>query len=286
MKECVDEGTLQAWFDSELGPEAAAAVASHLASCQSCAANAGAIEGENLLLSRALETEFAEPVPTDRIRQRLEAAIAETQTGSPARTDRSAKPGWWASIGSLLFPSPQRAFGYAGLAAVVILSAIFGLVYFKRNEVIPVAQNTPQNVPSETGATPGAEPSPVIANSGSSTNQNPKPASGDSSRKPAVRKPSVSTTAPAGLLAGERKYVRTIAALKASIKSKEPLRPSLEVEYEHNVALLDSAIEMTREAVKKNPKDTQAAQFMYSAYQSKVDLLNQVADARRFNTQR
>lgn len=286
MKECVDEGTLQAWFDSELGPEAAAAVASHLASCQSCAANAEAIEGENLLLSRALETEFAEPVPTDRIRQRIEAAIAETQTASPARTDRTARPGWWISIGSLLFPSPQRAFGYAGLAAVVILSAIFGLVYFRRNEVTPVAKITTESTPDKTVGMPAVAPSPLIADSGSNTNQNLKPASDNPPRKPPVRKPSVSTTAPAGLLAGERKYVRTIAALKASIKSKEPLRPSLEVEYEHNVALLDSAIEMTREAVKKNPKDTQAAQFMYSAYQSKVDLLNQVADARRFNTQR
>jgi hypothetical protein len=285
MKECVDEGSLQAYFDSELGPEAAAGVASHLASCQSCAASARTIEGENLLLSRALETEFAQSIPTDRIRQRIDAAIAESQIASPARTartDRAAKPRWWGALGSLLFPSPQRAFGYAGLTAVVILSAIFALVYFKRNDVIPVAQN----VPEKTVATPVAELPRAAANSAAVTTQPPKPASDDSGRKPVARKPSASSTATNGLLAGERKYVRTIAALKASIKSKEPLRPSLEVEYEHNVALLDSAIEITREAVKKNPKDTQAAQFMYSAYQSKVDLLNQVADARRFNTQK
>jgi hypothetical protein len=281
MKECVDEGTLQAYYDGELAPEAAAAVASHLISCESCAASAGTIEGENLLLSRALETEFAASIPTDRIRQRIDAAIGESQIASPARIDRASKPGWWVALGTLLFPSPQRAFGYAGLAAVIILSAIFGLVYFKRNEVVPVAQNGPD----KTVATPPAQPSPVTATSGSSPTEYPKLGSVDSPRKPAARKPSASGTATAGLLAGERKYVRTIAALKASIKSKEPLRPSLEVEYEHNVALLDSAIEMTREAVKKNPNDTQAAQFMYSAYQTKVDLLNQVANARRFNTQ-
>jgi hypothetical protein len=63
------------------------------------------------------------------------------------------------------------------------------------------------------------------------------------------------------------------------------MRPSLQVEYEHNVALLDQAIEMTRDAARKNPKDPQAAQFMLAAYQSKVDLLHQVADARRFNSQ-
>jgi protein involved in temperature-dependent protein secretion len=64
------------------------------------------------------------------------------------------------------------------------------------------------------------------------------------------------------------------------------MRPSLQVEYEHNVAVLDSAIEMTRDAVRKNPNDTQASRFMFAAYQSKVDLLNQVADARRFNSQK
>jgi hypothetical protein len=286
MKECIDEGTLQAWFDGELGVDAAAAVASHLASCPSCAASARIIECENLLLSRALETEFAESVPTNRIRQKIDAAIAESQTPSPARIDRDAKPGWWVALGSLLFPSPQRTFAYAGLAAIVILSAIFALVYFKRNDVIPVAQNAPDMTPGQTVATPAVEPSPLIANSGSITNKTPKPASVDFPQKPVARKRSAASTATAGLLPGERGYVRTIAALDKSIKSDTPMRPSLQVEYEHNVAVLDSAIEMTRDAVKKNPRDTQASQFMFAAYQSKVDLLNQVADARRFNTQK
>ena len=78
--------------------------------------------------------------------------------------------------------------------------------------------------------------------------------------------------------------MRTIATLNATLKSDRPMRPSLRVEYEHNLALLDQAIQMTRDAARKNPKDPQAAQFMFAAYQSKVDLLNQVADARRFNT--
>jgi anti-sigma factor RsiW len=279
MKECIDEGTLQAYFDGELGREEAAAVASHLASRLSCAERARTVESENLLLSGALETEFAESVPTERIRQRLNSAIAENQNARPVRAEGSAKAGWWVSLGGLLFASPQRAFGYAGLAAVIVLSAIFGVVYLKRGEVVPVAQNQPDKPVS----LPTISASPVPVSTGIVLSVKPN---GPVEKKPLPRKSSAGNAARAGLLPEERDYVKTIAALDKSLKSASPMRPSLQVEYEHNVAVLDSAIEMTRDAVRKNPKDTQASQFMLAAYQSKVDLLNQVAEARRFNAQK
>jgi hypothetical protein len=90
----------------------------------------------------------------------------------------------------------------------------------------------------------------------------------------------------AKLLSGEQGYIKTIAALDATIKSNErPMRPGLQVEYQHNLAVVDDAIAATRAAAQKNPKDPDAAQFLISAYQSKVDLMTQVADARLFNTQ-
>lgn len=283
MKECLEEGTLQSYFDGELGREAAASVASHIASCLSCAERAGTVENENLLLTSALKTEFAESVPTERIRRRLDSAIAEKQIARRDRFDSSARTGWWTSVRHQLFPSPQRAFGYAGLAAVIILSAIFGVVYLRRGEVGPVAKNEP----SKAESLPIQEPSPGAASAGTGMTQIPKAGERPSTPGKLVRRKSSSgSVARAGLLPGERHYVKTIAALKRSIKSDSPMRPSLQVEYEHNVAVVDSAIEMTREAVRKNPKDTQASQFMFAAYQSKVDLLNQVADARRFNTQK
>jgi len=283
MKECIDEGTLQAWFDGELGREGAAAVASHLAACPVCAEAVRTVEAENLLLSSALETEFAESVPTERIRERLERAIAENQIARPVRTEISAKAGWWVSLGGLLFTSPQRVFGYAGLAAVIILSAIFAVVYLKRGEVVPVAENKTVKPIS----LPTTQPSPVAVNSTPSTGPLVKPKGPvEAPKKLVTRKTPRANRPSTGLLPGERDYMKTIAALDKSLKSDSPMRPSLQVEYEHNVALLDSAIEMTRDAVRKNPKDTQASQFMLAAYQSKVDLLNQVAEARRFNIQK
>jgi hypothetical protein len=58
------------------------------------------------------------------------------------------------------------------------------------------------------------------------------------------------------------------------------MRPSLQVEYERNLAVVDRAIAATRSAAKKNPNDPDTTDFMFAAYQSKVDLLNTIADAR------
>jgi len=280
MKECIDEGTLQAWFDGELGSEPAAAVASHVATCVVCAQAARTVEGENLLLSEALKPEFAQSIPTESLRYRVEAAIAEPRIAEPVRSAPSAKHGWWESLRDLLFASPQRAFGYAGLAAIVILSTIFGVIYLQRGKVSPVAHNeTPRPLTT-------AQPSPEVESSGPVTSKPPKPDElVQTPKKLNPRKSPDRNTTTASLLPGERRYMKTIATLNATLKSDRPMRPSLQVEYEHNVALLDQAIEMTRDAARKNRKDPQAAQFMLAAYQSKVDLLHQVADARRFNSQ-
>jgi hypothetical protein len=281
MKECIDEGTLQAFFDNELGPETAASVAAHLASCPACAQTARAVETENLLLANALESEFAESIPTVRLRERVDAAIAEREVKQPVPAP--AARGFWESLSALIFPSPQRAFGYASLAAVVILSAIFGVVYLQRGAVTPVAQL--ESPKPSTNPAPAPAPAPAPSSSPGVTN----PDQGGRETKPTksvARKPQRRTSSSAEFLPGERNYVKTIAALDSTIKSDPPLRPSLRVNYEHNVAVLDHAIEVTREAARKNPNDAQAKKFMYAAYQSKVELLNQVADAGRFNTAR
>jgi hypothetical protein len=89
------------------------------------------------------------------------------------------------------------------------------------------------------------------------------------------------------VIPGEQGYLKTIAALDATIKSDvREMRPALQVEYEQNLAVVNQAIANTRGAVRNNPRDPDTAKFMFSAYQSKVDFLTQVADARLFNPQR
>ena len=281
MRECIDEGILQSYFDGELSREKAESVASHLKACVSCARAARELESENLLLSKALEPEFAAPVPTERLRHRVDAAVAGLHVVRPVAAHGSRVGDWLQSISDLFTISPQRVFGYAGAVAVIVFATIVGIVFMLHPSVpVKVDQNNVardiKKVPTPgSSASPGKSPA-VAGNS-------PSPVG---SQVPYHPQKSFLAKAPAvKLLPGERSYLKTIASLDTTIKSGSdaPMRPALQAEYERNLALVDRAIAATRSAAKKNPNDPDAAEFMFAAYQSKVDLLNQVADARLSN---
>jgi hypothetical protein len=288
MKECLDEGTLQGYFDGELSGGAAERVAAHLAACMSCTEAARAVQSEMSLLASALQPEFAVSVPTERLRGRIDAAIAELQlnNGRRAYPASSSSRSWFGWLNDF-FASPQRAFSYATVAALVIAAVVGSVIYVRRGQQtspIEVVKNTepaplasPKSSPDV--VTPPV-PSPTVAKS-------PDLAFTPPPRKLLPRHSVREAESTAKLLPGEQSYIKTIAALDATIRSNvRPMRPGLQVEYQHNLAVVDQAIAATRAAVQKNPKDPDAAQFMNSAYQSKVDLMTQVADARLFNTQR
>src|SRR5215216_2395184 len=75
MTRCLDEAKLQSYFDGELSIDAMESVTSHLASCVTCAAAARELEEESALLTSALAAEFESSVPTERLRQRVDAAV-------------------------------------------------------------------------------------------------------------------------------------------------------------------------------------------------------------------
>lgn len=79
---------------------------------------------------------------------------------------------------------------------------------------------------------------------------------------------------------GEESYLKTIASLSSIIRTngENALKPSLRADYERNLALVDQAINATQKTARRNPKDPNAADFLYSSYQSKIDLLSTVAE--------
>lgn len=296
MKECVEEGILQSYFDGELSLEMMESVGSHLTSCLACKRAARELENESLVLSEALASEFALSVPTERLRHRIDAAIAEKRLLNPARPSL-ARAGasvplvrrWAQSIADLFALSPQRALGYAGLAAVVLFAITFALVRFGTTQVPPkqIAAGGQQAAPA--GKSPENPPGPVAVARPSQDRVNPTPrfVAAKYTKTSSPRSVTRNESAHVKLLPGERSYIRTIAALDTSIKSdrNRPMRPALQSEYERNLAMVDRAIAATRNAAKSNPNDPDAAEFMFAAYQTKVDFLNQVADARLSNRQ-
>lgn len=303
MRECLDEAILQSYFDGELSGQQLEGITSHLATCKTCAVTAREIEAETTLLAAALAPEFEAAVPTEELRQRLDAAIAGLQTQRLPVSESSAFSvrGWLQSLVAPLSFTPQRAFGYAGLVLVLGFAAILGLTQWRAESpgVNVAATNDPSGITRGKLAPPAAVESPSPASGVSETVAKLPAAATTSPRNaPVKRRPTLSPTTSTEnvaatkpdervkLLPGERSYLQTIAKLDSTIKSNErPMRPSLQAEYQRNLALVDRALAATRNAAKKNPNDPDAAEFMMAAYQNKVNLLNAVAEARTFNRQ-
>src|SRR6185295_11664446 len=119
MKQCLDEGMLQSYFDGELPASLMESATSHLASCVTCAAAARELEEENALLSEAFAMEFEESVPTERLRRRIDAAVTGLQVVRPVVQQPSAVSGFFSSLSSLFTLAPQRTLGYAALMVVL-----------------------------------------------------------------------------------------------------------------------------------------------------------------------
>ena len=283
MTRCLDEATLQGYFDGELSIELMESTTSHLASCVTCAAMAREVEEESALLTSAFAMEFEASVPTERLRQRIDAAVLGERVAFAQSTEkRSALAAFFAG---LLNFGTQRTLGYASLAVVLAFAAVAGLVMMKEK---PQSNDT-----TAQNEAPAAVPAnPTISKAATPIVQDTTPV--ESVETPSVIKPNrnvrpnrttlVSYTpapTPVKLIPGERAYLQTIARLDSTIKSNaKSMKPSLRAEYERNLAVVDRAIAATRNAAKSNPTDPDAADFMFAAYQSKVDLLNTIADVR------
>ena len=280
MTRCLDEAKLQSYFDGELPVEMMESITSHLASCATCATAARELEEESALLMTALAAEFEASVPTERLRQRIDEAVL----GERLVTARSSEKTSGFFAGLLNFGT-QRTLGYASLAVVLAFAAIFGIVKMRSTPKENTASNAIQT-PSQTPAKEQVAQAPPVNDTATPA---PAEVSGPVNQIKVSYRPAKSTTnsapkstpAPVKLLPGERSYLQTIARLDSTIKSnKKGMRPALQVEYERNLAVVDRAIAATRSAAKSNPNDPDAADFMFAAYQSKVDFLNTIADAR------
>lgn len=287
MTRCLDEGKLQSYFDGELSIEMMESVTSHLASCVTCATAARELEEESALLTSAFAVEFEASVPTERLRERINEAVLGDRLAIAHSTQKAS--GLAGFFSGLLNFGTQRTLGFASLAMILAFAAIAGVVKYRTTTAPPMInkanvqagnQQQPDNNNQIAQVPQVSDSTPIQPEVKSQLRETPKNFVPVRYGKPA----SVSSTpepTPVKLIPGERSYLKAIARLDSTIKSnKKSMRPGLQVEYERNLALVDRAIAATRSAAKSNPNDPDAADFMFAAYQSKVDLLNTIADAR------
>src|SRR5215217_867816 len=135
MTRCLDEGKLQSYFDGELSIEMMESVTSHLASCVTCAAAARELEEESALLMSALGAEFEASVPTERLRERIDAAVLGDRIAIAQSTEKAS--GLAGLFSGLLNLGTQRTLGYASLAVVLAFAAIAGVVKLRTTTAPP-----------------------------------------------------------------------------------------------------------------------------------------------------
>lgn len=291
MKECLEEGIVQAYVDGELSPLMAEKVMKHAAGCAACAALVAEAENELSILATAFEPELSAPVPSERLRQRLDAAIAEVraQRVAPEKAAGRNLKEWLASLAAAFNFTPRHAVGFASLIAVVAFAVIFAIVASRRSEPQPQLANVGNEGSKPTTQTPAvpntAQSTPTDGPVSQKVNY-PKPVVSQPRRARASARPQakVDGGAVAQLaekpLPGEVSYLKTIASLTSVIEAngENAIKPSLRANYERNLALVDHAIDATRRTARRNPKDPDATEFLYSSYQSKIDLLSTVAE--------
>jgi len=302
MKTCVAEGTLQAYLDGELSPETSKGVASHLASCASCAAAAREAEGELALFAAAYAPASPISVPTEKLRARLADAIAEMQPPQIAPPAPSRLHTFLNSlIASLTTFAPRQATAFASLLVAVALAIVFVAMQSPDNPpqvarvdepavpaatVVRVPDNSPQIEISSNQAPVKVVSRPAAKNNRRAVFNQPKYETAGNVRTAAERAVQVegenaavaATTAP--VLADEKTYLTSIASLTSAIETQGPqgLTPTLRAEYERNLAVVNQAIVASRVAARRNPEDTDAKDFLRAAYQNKVELLSAIAD--------
>lgn len=300
---CLREETLQSYFDGELAAAKLQDAAAHLARCAACAQRAREIESEIAMVSDLFARQTPLNVPTESLRARLDASIRELQSSpslASAGTERAQLPvKTWRAVLAGLFAIPQRRPAvFASLVAFVALAVIFAATFLQqtgpkvaqtntaRADAAPprdlVAQETLNNNRTIAVASP---PSPFSVNSDDVQPTKARYAARGkrTSGRRMVLENANGLRLAALALPGEQGYLRAISSLTTVIEAggERAMRPALRAEYERNLAVVDQAIAATRAEASRKPNDPVAADFVLSAYQSKIDLLNAVASETR-----
>lgn len=275
---CLDIGIIQAFLDSELSLDETARVSTHIADCDSCAMMLAEAEEESALVFPVLAREFDTLVPTQRLWNKINDSI---------KIEKEQQPIWekaWAFLRvSLGSPSMVAA------ASLLIVFGLFAGLWVNKSRKIedlnsavattqkPSQQSVPTIQPVVSAPVETEETEPEVSDSAPRVERAIyRP---EVRRQPAVSPAPSSTAAVPGFMPGEETYVKTIATLKRTVDEQKDdvMRPSERIAFERDMAVVNDTIDKMRSEVRRNPRNDSAKQILYASYQSKINLLNSVA---------
>lgn len=275
---------LDAYLEHELEPAARAEVREHLAGCAACRAERDLIEREEMAYHG-----FARTI---EVRPELWEGVAR----EIAKVERKPVGGFLQGVKNWfgMFVFTPRLTPVHALALVVLAVAVTVFVMRSaRPESNPVAGNERPNVPApkpdekpnvsplpapeprkEEVANPGPRDSVIPGRRGLLNASDSRPTKRETD--PKGPKPEVPTEKL--IQQAEANYIALIDRLKKPADArKSQLDVNSQMKISGTLADIDAAIAETRKAVRKNPKDPVAAQYMMEAYEKKVDVLRELA---------
>jgi hypothetical protein len=264
---------LEEYLDGELAPVERDAVAAHVERCAECATESAALEREHAIYAtydRGFEPDA----------NAAWAAIMRQVDAEAPRPVVAARMGLLARLGEWL--TVPRLLPFAAVAAAVVVAVTVGFwpSETKQSDVAVVTPNesAPPVVP------------PVVE---SPTEKVMKLPNDDTSRlvdeprplrpKPRVIRPAaperaVEAALPEPVVTAERQYLDAIAVLVKDVeRGNESLDPALRQDLKKPFEEIDRNIAAARRAVEQSPDDPTAVLGMLSAYDAKVDTLQQLA---------
>jgi len=254
---------LEDFLYGELTEKRAAEVRSHLAGCSDCTALRDQLEREKEIFAQFYEETAMEP--GSEIWDAIHARIATDQR-EPVKQESA---GWFADWFDWL--SQPAALRQAAFGVLLIALSVAATTFFLKR-----GSDKPQNV--AVGGDSAASPTPTPINL--LAEQSPKPVV--IPVKPLVvappRKLTEQEVINQQIARAEREYQGAIRLLDRAIaRRRDSLDPNLIREYESSLALIDDSIARSRRALREQPNDVTAGQFLLAAYAKKVELMQDIA---------
>lgn len=258
-KDCLE--LIEIFFDGELDRQNADSVSAHIAQCSSCADVYESLKDEQeLYLNTASEVEVS-PFFWAKVNERIEAE----KTVSPLQR-------FAASFSFFKLPKLQTV-SFAALCLFIVAISISAILLFTDSE---------KTIPSGDVAK-AIEAKFEISNAPIQNKDTVKESAPLIKKQPKIIKASLvsrknveteSSTSEGIATKAEKTYLEAIALLSRDIsKRRNRLDPETEEQFKKTLAVVDRTIKNTRQAVRENPDDPVAVQYMLSAYSQKVDVL-------------
>ena len=289
-EECLK--VIEEYFDGELDAPQASQTGAHLAKCEACSRAFEALRDEQNLYALYRREVEVSPMLWTKVAARIREAEG-ARSISPISS--------WRERLAFLFGTPRLSPALAFALLILAVGATVGLMKYMQSRApspqtvsqkpSKASQDSTAKVSNNPAVNEGEEEKSATENQSEQfavekDNNGEKPSRDLTvtekveSRRPVARAVSFTTEeSPEQLVReAEQKYKAAIALLARDAKRRRTLlEPDVIARFDQTLAGVDRTITETRRAVRRQPDDPIAVQYMLAAYAKKVEVLREMA---------